>query len=416
MTDTKTAPVGAPPPAKRSFAAMRHRGFRAQFTTFVLAMMADNVEHVISYWVVFQKFHSPALGGFAVVSHWLPFLLFSVASGALADRFDPRRIIQIGMALFIIASLSWGYFFITDTLQMWQAMVILVIHGCAGVLWQTPNQMLLYDIVGPQDLESAVRLNAMARYLAVLVGPAVGAAILLTFGPALGIMINTLFYLPLVLWLVNAPYGPRFRSGKPGPRRAVRGLADIVQTIRDIKNHSVIVSMILLAGAASFFVGNAYSSQMPGFASDLGHGDPGLSYSMLLAADAGGGLLAGIVLEGGRLLPPRPRTAIVLAILWCAALAIFSLANSYILALGFLFAAGFLELSFNAMAQSLVQLNAPLDMRGRVIGLFNMSSLGLRAFSGISVGLLGSLIGVHWSLALSALVTLAIASALLALP
>ena len=115
-------------------------------------MMADNIEHVISYWVVFQKFHSPALGGFAIVSHWLPFLLFSVTSGALAERFDPRRIIQIGMALFIIASLSWSYFFITDSLQMWQAMLILVIHGCAGVLWQTPNQMLLYDIVGAQAL------------------------------------------------------------------------------------------------------------------------------------------------------------------------------------------------------------------------------------------------------------------------
>ena len=241
-------------------------GFRAQFSTFVLAMMADNIEHVISYWVVFQKFHSPALAGFAIVSHWLPFLLFSVASGALAERFDPRRVIQIGMALFIIASLSWGYFFVTDSLQMWQAMVILVIHGCAGVLWQTPNQMLLYDIVGPKDLESAVRLNAMARYLAVLVGPAVGAAILLAFGPAPGIMLNTLFYLPLVLWLVKAPYGPRFRKGTPAPRRAVRGLDDIVQTIRDIRNHSVIVSMTLLAGAASFFVGNAYSSQMPGFA------------------------------------------------------------------------------------------------------------------------------------------------------
>jgi len=99
-----------------------------------------------------------------------------------------------------------------------------------------------------------------------------------------------------------------------------------------------------------------------------------------------------------------------------APLATFSLANSYVLALGFLFAAGFLELSFNAMAQSLVQIDAPPDKRGRVIGLFNMASLGLRAFSGISVGLLGSLIGVHWSLALSALATLAIASALLALP
>jgi MFS family permease len=318
------------------------------------------------------------------------------------------------MGLFITASLAWGYFFVTDTLQMWQAMVILVIHGCAGVLWQTPNQMLIYDIVGPQDLASAVRLNAMARYLGILIGPAVGGAILLALGPAHGIMLNTIFYLPLVLWLIKAPYGPRFRAGAPPPRRAVRGLADIVQTIRDVRPHAVIVSMTVLAGAASFFVGNAYSSQMPGFAEDVGHGDPGVSYSMLLAADAAGALLAGLALEGRGLLPPRPRTAIVLAIFWCVALMLFALSHSYVFALCFLFAAGFLELSFNAMAQSLVQLNAPLDMRGRVIGLFNMASLGLRAFSGISVGLVGSLIGIHWSLALSALATMAVAGGLLA--
>ncbi len=361
------------------------------------------------------EFHSPALGGFAVLSHWLPFLLFSVASGALSERFDPRRVIQVGMGLFILASLSWGYFFVTGTLQMWQAMLILVIHGCAGVLWQTPNQMLLYEIVEPADLQSAVRLNAMARYLGILVGPAVGGAILLALGPAHGIMLNTVFYLPLVLWLVKAPYGPRFRRGAPPPRRAVRGLADIVNTMRDVRLHTVILSMTLLAGAASFFVGNAYSSQMPGFAGDLGHGDPGVAYSTLLAADAAGGLLAGLALEGRQLLAPRPRTAIILAMLWCAALTVFALSGSYVLALCFLFAAGFLELSFNAMAQSLVQLNAPIDKRGRVIGLFNMASLGLRAFSGVSVGMLGSAIGIHWSLALSAVATMAVAGGLLAI-
>ena len=296
---------------------MRHPGFRVQFVTFVFAMMADNIEHVISYWVMFQKFHSPALAGFAIVSHWLPFLLFSVAAGALTDRFDPRRIIQCGMLLFILVSLGWGYFFITDTLQMWQAMVLLVVHGCAGVLWFTPVQVLLYDIVGPADLMSAVRLNATARYLGVLVGPAAGGVILLGLGPSYGIFLNTIFYLPLLLWLVNAPYGPRFRTGALPPRRAVRGFADITHTAREIRDHSVIVSMTILAGAASFFVGNAYSSQMPGFAEDLGHGDPGLSYSMLLAADACGAFLAGVLLESGGLLPPRQRTAIVLAIFWC---------------------------------------------------------------------------------------------------
>src|ERR1700755_3233256 len=112
-------------------------------------------------------------------------------------------------------------------------------------------------------------------------------------------MLNTLFYLPLVLWLVKAPYGPRFREGTPAPRRAVRGLNDIIQTARDIKGYPTIVSMVLLAGASSFFVGNAYSSQMPGFAADLHHGDPGVAYSALLAFDAAGGVLAGLVLLGG---------------------------------------------------------------------------------------------------------------------
>jgi len=405
--------AAASAPAKQSFAALRHAGYRAQFITYVLAMMADNVEHVISYWVVFRKFESPALAGFAVVSHWLPFLLFSVATGALADRFDPRRIIQCGMALFIAASLGWGYFFITDTLQMWHAMVLLVIHGCAGVLWQSPGQVLLYDIVGPADLSSAVRLNATARYLGVLVGPAVGGAMLLALGPSLGILVNTVFYLPLVLWLVNAPYGPRFRKGVVPLRRAVRGLADIVQTARDIAGHRVIMSMTLLGGCASLFVGNAYNAQMPGFAFDLGHGDPGVAYSLLLAADAAGAFLAGVLLESRALLVAKVRTAIILALLWGCALIGFALSTVYAVALGLLFAAGFFELAFNAMAQTLVQLNAPTDIRGRVIGLFNMASLGLRAFSGVTVGLIGSLIGVHWSLALSALAVLAIASALL---
>lgn len=403
------APLPPPQPSpspKQSFAALRLPGYRAHFSTYILAMMADNIEHVISYWMVYQKFQSPALGGFAVLSHWLPFLLFSVPAGALADRVDPRRLIQIGMALFIAASLGWGYFFVTDTLQMWQAMVLLVIHGCAGVLWQTSSQLLLHDIVPPPLLPSAVRLNATARTLGVLVGPAVGGLIMLTLGPSKGIFLNAAFYLPLVLWLWKAPYGPKFRvgqgAGHVAVQRAVRGLSDITQTIRDIGGQRVIVSMIVLAGAASFFIGNGYHAQMPAFAQDLGHGNPGVLYSMLLAADAAGALLAGFVLEGRNLLPAHPRTALVLAMLWAASLGAFAAMQAYPLALALLFVAGFFELSFSSMTQTLVQLNAEPAMRGRVIGLFNMSALGLRAFSGVTVGLAGSLIGVHLSLGLSA--------------
>ena len=59
------------------------------------------------------------------------------------------------------------------------------------------------------------------------------------------------------------------------------------------------------------------------------------------------------------------------------------------------------------MAQTLVQMNAPANIRGRVVGLFSMSGLGMRAFAGVTVGVMGGVIGVHWSLALSALGLLA---------
>jgi MFS family permease len=164
------------------------------------------------------------------------------------------------------------------------------------------------------------------------------------------------------------------------------------------------MSMTLLAAGSAFFVGNAYQAQMPGFAQDLGHGDPGLSYSALLAADALGALAAGFVLELGGLLRPATRTALALAMGWCCALGVFALVSSYGLALVLLFFAGFLELSFNSMAQALVQLSAPAPIRGRVIGVFSMAANGMKTFSGVTVGMLGGLIGIHGSLSLSAAV------------
>ncbi len=188
-----------------------------------------------------------------------------------------------------------------------------------------------------------------------------------------------------------------------------------METIRDVRGLPVLSAMIVLAGGASFFVGNSYQAQMPNFASDLGHGDPGAAYTALLGADAAGALAGGLLLESGRsVLRIETSSALKLAALWAVALAAFALVRSYPLALGCLFLAGFFELSFSSMTQTIVQLQAPSAIRGRVLGLFNMSSAGLRAFSGMTVGLAGSVLGVHASLALAALVFMLVALALLA--
>ncbi len=405
----------APPTAapRGNFTALSDKGFRYFVLLSAGAMLADNVEHVITYYAAFRRFHSPTLGGVAVIAHWVPFLLFSIPIGTLTDRFDPRRLIQIGMLLFITASLCWAVLILTDSLQIWHAGVLLVVHGMAGVFWSAPSQVLLYDIVGPEKLESAVRLNATARYLGTLIGPALGSLLLLSSGAPFGLLTNALIYVPFLLWLCTAPYGPKYRAGGAGRRPSLRGFADVFATLRAVRDNRVLVTMMLLSGGTALMIGNAYQAQMPQFAQDLHHGDAGVTYWLLLAADACGALLGGIALEMRGGLRSNPATAILLAMLWCTALGAFALSGSYGLAVGCLFAAGFLELAFNSMSMALIQLHAPNEIRGRVIGVYSMASLGLRAFSGVSVGLAGGLIGVHFSLGASALLLFALLAVLL---
>jgi MFS family permease len=384
----------------RAFTSFSNRDFRIYWISATAAMMADNIEHVISYWVIFQKFHSPALGGFAVISHWVPYLLFAGFSGALADRFDIRRLIQTGMLMLLAVSVCWGLVFLTDSVALWKAMLLLIVHGFAGVIWIPASQVLIHQIVDAEQLPSAVRLGSTGRYLGFLVGPALGGGLLLALGPSYGIFANALIYLPMIVWLIKAPYGNAAPDWKPPPR-VLNGFVDLWSTMKIVARDRVLLSMTVLIGAASFFVGNAYQAQMPGFAQDLGHGRVNFSYSALLAADAAGGLAGGMLLESRALLLPKVRTAFILAMIWCCALVGFARANVYAIALILLFVAGFVELAFNSMAQALVQMNAPAEIRGRVIGVFSMSSMGLRTFSGLNVGLLGASLGIHNSLALS---------------
>lgn len=379
-------------------------------------MMADNMEHVISYWVIFQAFHSPLLGGFAVISHWLPSLLFAFHIGGLADRFNSRKMLLVSEALFIGISVAWGALFLTDRLEVWHAVALLVGHGLAGAIWGPPTQLIIHEIVGPQHLQSAVRLSATGRQLGILFGPAVGGAFMLVLGPAYGLMVNALLYLPLSVWLLAAPYtGLAGRPTAPGVQlRRGNVLQEVAWVGRRVSGNSSIVSMIVLAGLSSLLIGNAFQAQMPQFAGDLGADNTGLAYSALLAANAAGAVLGGLLLEAAALSRARERTAILLAILWCSAIAGFAVAPSYPIALAALFLAGLFNIAFVAMGQTLVQLEAPADIRGRVIGLFNMSQQGLRVGSGVTVGILGNFIGIHWSLGASAAAMMASSFLLLA--
>jgi MFS family permease len=395
------------------FAALRVAAYRRYFIVNLMSMMADNIEHVISYWVMFQAFHSPALGGFAVISHWVPFLLFSLYAGALADRYDCRRLIQVSQGLFMLASVAWGVLFLAGTLQMWHAVVLLMIHGAAGVVGAPASQLIIHDMVPAEELPSAIRLSASSRYLSILLGPAVGGGLMLLLGPAWGLLANVLIYLPFTVLLMRFPYTGH---AEHGGRRSTRtfGLVDAWDIFATARTEPRIMTMVVLAGATSFFVGNAFQAQMPEYANYLGADETGALYTVLLAADAAGAVLGVLLLESANLSRPSVHTAIVCAGLWAVTMGLFPMTQNYQVAVTLLVLAGAFNIAFQSMAQTLVQILAPADVRGRIVGLFNTAMLGLRAGAGLTVGVLGTFIGVRLSLALSSLAVVLIAIALFA--
>jgi MFS family permease len=379
----------------------------------LVGMTAESVEHVISYWVIFDAFHSPTLAGFAVVTHWVPYLFFSVHAGALADRFDCRRLIQIAKGLLMLASLAWAVLFLTGTIRAWHAAALLMVHGLAGMLASPPIQLIVHDVVGPEHLQSAIRLNAISRHFAMLLGPAVGGGLMLALGPGVGLLVNVLLYLPLLLFLVRFPYTGHVSAAR-GARPSRFRLADTRQLLAEVRAQPQIVTMIVLAGVTSFFVGTAFQAQMPEFAHQHGAEDADVWYSVLFGANAAGAVIGALLLESVPALQGGARAAIACATLWGAVMAVFPFAPGYVLSATLLVLAGMLNIAFTSMAQALVQVLAPPRLRGRVVGLFNTAMLGLRSGSGITVGALGALIGVEWSLALSALAVFLISAALLA--
>ena len=395
------AAVGpAPLATPRKFAALRNRDCRPYLFGAALAMMADNIEHVITYWVLWQKFHSPALVGFQVISHWVPFLVLSVYFGSLADRYDCRRVIQAAQALFMLVSAAWGVLFITGSLQIWEACVLLVLHGMAGSLWTPGEQLMLHDFVGTADLPSAVRLNATFRSLGILFGPVVGSALLLGLGPITGIFVNIAFYLPLTMYLFRTKFTGHTRDG--GVPRIRVGIGDSVRVLKQVGSNHTLISMIILGGLGSFFVGASLQSSMPIFAQDLGGTAAGTAYGVLLFANGAGGVIGGFLLEASGRIKPTVRAAVISTAVYGITTFFFAVTMSYPVAVLMLLIGGVANLASMSIGQTVVQLLAPPADRGRVIGVYGMSANGLRAGSGFTVGLLGAAIGVHWSLGLSA--------------
>nr|WP_281361025.1 MFS transporter [Schumannella luteola] len=390
---------------------MRAPWYRGYLIGGILLMSGDHVEHAITYFVMWQKFQSPVLAGFATISHWVPFLLGAIPFGHIADRFDNRRIIQASCVLFALVSVAWAVLIGTNTLQPWHCVILLVLHGLSGAFWNPADQLMLYDMVGPEVLPSGVRLMATGLNLGMLAGPALGATLLAipAIGPVWGMALNVLLYVPFFVYLAITPVTGHRRRRVAPPRMRFR---DLVGVLREVPRYPAILLMMLTQGAVGLFIGTALLPLLPDFGRLLGQ-DQGPGYILLLIAMSTGAVAGGLGMEALGRIAASTRAAIVASALFGLGVLVFAVSRSFPLSLAALVLAGLGNLVGASTAQTVVQLAAPEDRRGAFIGAFGMAANGFRAGSGIVVGGLSALIGVAGGVAVGAGALLVVAVVLL---
>jgi MFS family permease len=123
---------------------------------------------------------------------------------------------------------------------------------------------------------------------------------------------------------------------------------------------------------------------------------------VLLFANGAGGVIGGLLLEATGRIRPNVPAAVASTAVYALTCLLFAATHSYLAAVVLLVIGGVANLTSVSIGQTIVQLEASAADRGQVVGVYGMSANGLRFGSGVTVGLLGAVIGVHWSLGLSA--------------
>jgi MFS family permease len=214
------------------------------------------------------------------------------------------------------------------------------------------------------------------------------------------VLVNAVFFLPMTILMIRTPFTGHTRAGVVRRERVT--LWDSLKVLQSLRSNRKLVAMIALAGLTAVTIGGAIAVSMPVIASGLGTDQAGLAYGVLLLANGIGAVGGGFLLEATRILRPSLRAAVISTIAFGALTMVFALSHVYAIVVLALVLGGLANLASMSITQSVVQLEAPVEQRGRIFGVYGMFSSGLRVGNGITLGVLGAAFGIPYAIAVCA--------------
>jgi MFS family permease len=378
----------------RTFRALRHRDFRLWWFGQMVSLVGTWIQFVAQNWLVYRLTGSPAMLGLVNFVGLVPTLPLSLWAGSLADRFDKRRLVIIAQALLFVQAAALAALTVTGVVRVWHVMVMAFVFGVARALDVPARQSFVIEMVGKEDLTNAIALNSTIFNIARTAGPAVAGLLVMAIGEGLAFVVNAVSFLPVI--------GALLMMRTSSIRRKPRSTAgrQIVAGLRYAGRNQYVWLIMSLVGVSAFFV-MPYSVLMPVFAKEVFGGGADV-YGYLLTF-AGLGALAG-ALTVASLGPRSPRGVLLSAANVAFAAFVFSFAfvRAFWLAAAILAAVGFCFVVQNSLANTLIQLNVPDRLRGRVMSIYFLVFMGAMRLGSLQAGYVARYVNVQAALVIGA--------------
>jgi MFS family permease len=285
-----------------------------------------------------------------------------------------------------------------DVVKVWHVLIIAFLIGSAHAFEIPARQSFFIEMVGRENLLNAIALNSAAFHGARMAGPAIAGLIMGTWSIAACFYINTLSFIAAIVALIKMRFRPEDEKKRPQKKGLYKEFAE---GMKYIFSNQKVFTLIISVGIISFF-GFPYITFLPVYAKEiLKTGATGLG---ILMGCAGAGAFTGAIILAFRGdFSKKGLLLIVSGIVFSLALLVFSISATIWLSYVMLFLIGLGAINQIATANTLLQLNVPDELRGRIMSSFTTVFLGMSTIGNFIVGSYAALVGTKTALLTSSI-------------
>jgi len=338
-------------------------------------------------WLVYRMTNSPFLLGLMGFLSQIPTFLLGPFAGVIVDRFNRHRILILTQTLSMIQAVLLAALTLSGRIEVWHIILLGFLLGCINSLDIPARQTFVIEMVEKKEnLANAIALNSFLFNSARLIGPSIAGVIIVLLGEGICFLVNGLSFLAVIAALAAMKVGPlKTEDGK----RDI--LADLKEGFGYAYNFLPIRYILMLLGVISV-VGMSYAVLMPVFAKDILSGGPA-TFGILMASGGVGAIAATIYLASRKSIVGLGDLIPVFATLFSIGIIVFSVSRTLWFSLVVLAATGFGMMAYMAASNIIIQTVVDDDKRGRVMGFYMMTFIGLAPFGSLLAGSLASRIG-----------------------